>query len=587
MTKVKNFFKSAGRYLISILPAFLFFTTLLFSFSMPVFATSGGFVTDKNPTSGTVYNGDYTKFYSQSKALEQFEYDGKIFMHLYEYLCAYSVLYSIPDLNSASPIVSDFLVALAHYFQCTDSLNPPLVVQPLPLSGLRLVSYDHSKDTIHNGELCNLFEHLKPVNIEGSYLCYLRNDIFYFLLEDDDIFMVTPDCMGGFLSSGDFIIAGSAFNEAVQTNNVLYFPKNTTGIMSYRTDERYHNICDSMDHLYYQMDFYAGSFGFSPVGGGNEIYLVLFYKTDTDSYYSKMQLHFVLTSEEVWAEDRDEIDHYAYTLTCEYWDMVDGSKETSTTVTVFENLQYNYFELMWNSSGRITIQYFNDYTSYSNIFSPLSYKDFLVTDLDLFYKTDLSSSIKFGSSTNLQRHFTKSLAVHDSSCSFGGQCDIGYIASATPLSLIYDIDTTKIPENYYITVSGDTIYDYSITNPETGQKDTIQNFITNNYTFNNGDTNIDTGDHNTSIGGSGSGNGGGGGDVNVNVTVNNNIGGGGGGSYDMPDTSFFDDYLDDALEESTGIRKFIKDFFNSVPGEITKLICTGLVLAILCRLIGR
>lgn len=231
-------------------------------------------------------------------------------------------------------------------------------------------------------------------------------------------------------------VPAPTFKDHIQTANKQYYPKNASGIMSYRTDERYHNICDSMDHLYYQMDFYAGNFGFSPVGGGNEMYIVLFYKTDTDSYYSKMQLHFVLTSDEVWAEDRDEIDHYTYTLTCEYWDMVDGSKETSTTVTVFENIKYNYFDFMWNSSYRITIDYFSDYSSYSNIFSPLSYKDFLVTDLDLFYKTDLSSSIKFGSNTNLQRHFTKSLAVHDSSCSFGGQCDIGYIASATPLSLI-------------------------------------------------------------------------------------------------------------------------------------------------------
>ncbi len=47
----------------------------------------------------------------------------------------------------------------------------------------------------------------------------------------------------------------------------------------------------------------------------------------------------------------------------------------------------------------------------------------------------------------------------------------------------YTIDTTKIPDNYYITVGGDTIYDYNITNPATGDTTTINNYITNNYTF--------------------------------------------------------------------------------------------------------
>ena len=52
-------------------------------------------------------------------------------------------------------------------------------------------------------------------------------------------------------------------------------------------------------------------------------------------------------------------------------------------------------------------------------------------------------------------------------------------------------------------------------------------------------------------------------DVNVsvpdiNINVNGNGGNGGNGnSYSMPDTDFFESYLDNALEESTGIRKFI------------------------------
>lgn len=81
-------------------------------------------------------------------------------------------------------------------------------------------------------------------------------------------------------------------------------------------------------------------------------------------------------------------------------------------------------------------------------------------------------------------------------------------------------------------------------------------------------------------------------DVNVsvpdiNINVNTSGGSGDGSSYDMPDTGFFNDYLDEALEETSGIRRFISDFFGCLPGQITTLICIGLVLSILARIIGR
>lgn len=74
-------------------------------------------------------------------------------------------------------------------------------------------------------------------------------------------------------------------------------------------------------------------------------------------------------------------------------------------------------------------------------------------------------------------------------------------------------------------------------------------------------------------------------DINVNVNVNS--GTGNGSSYEMPDTEFFNEYLDDALEESSGIRRFIADFFGTLPGQITTLICIGLVISILLRIISR
>ena len=62
--------------------------------------------------------------------------------------------------------------------------------------------------------------------------------------------------------------------------------------------------------------------------------------------------------------------------------------------------------------------------------------------------------------------------------------DWGYIMSNEPFQLFVNqaqIDYDKIPDNYTITINGDTIYDYPITDPSTGKSTTINNYITNNY----------------------------------------------------------------------------------------------------------
>lgn len=64
--------------------------------------------------------------------------------------------------------------------------------------------------------------------------------------------------------------------------------------------------------------------------------------------------------------------------------------------------------------------------------------------------------------------------------------DWGYIMSETPFELFKDqtsIDFSRIPNNYTITINGDTIYDYSITNPDTGDSTTIKKYIDDDYDF--------------------------------------------------------------------------------------------------------
>lgn len=571
MVRIKNFFKSSVRYLKSILPAFLFFTTLLFTYSTPVFAsTSGGEIVEYKPevTSPTIPKSLIDEI--KDKALNWF------FPNLSEYeeTCAKSTLSAATKLYEK---YSNGNMSLYEYYL----ENVCLGMRSLIGTTSAFPAYTGWKSA--NDVILYVDEHYVGTDIDWDQV---STDVALKAVQD----FIDPTTqqikkVERAVTSDDVNLPAADLNEAIPKLNKQYFPKNATGIMSYRTDELFHNCYDSWSSPleYCMLDFYAGDFGFSATGDKKEMYFVFFEKLGDSSFYGQYQFHCTITAEDIYYEDRDEVEHTNYTLSFECWDIIDGSQSNPTSLSSITKTS-PYFVLALNSS-RPELYNFSSYSNY--ISGNASSWNTVLTDYNLIrslWKSDLSTSIRFSYSD--QQHFKGALSSHNSSCSYNGSCDFGYLASSAPISTLYNIDTTRIPENYYITVSGDTIYDYSITNPETGQKDTIQNFITNNYTFNNGDTNIDTGDHNTSIGGSGSGNGGGG-DVNVNVTVNNNIGGGDGGSYDMPDTSFFDDYLDDALEESTGIRKFISDFFNSLPGQITKLICTGLVLAILCRLIGR
>lgn len=177
--------------------------------------------------------------------------------------------------------------------------------------------------------------------------------------------------------------------------------------------------------------------------------------------------------------------------------------------------------------------------------------------------------------------------------------DWGYIMSETPFELFKDqtsIDFSRIPNNYTITINGDTIYDYSITNPDTGDSTTIKKYIDDDYDFPQVPDVPDVPDP-----GDDSGTGGkvevsgkidvsGKVDVDVNVNVNS-------GSSSNPDPGDYidpgtvdtnlDHYLEQVPELSKGFIDYLKDFFAWLPDEIYGLIILGLVVMIFCRLAGR
>ncbi len=177
--------------------------------------------------------------------------------------------------------------------------------------------------------------------------------------------------------------------------------------------------------------------------------------------------------------------------------------------------------------------------------------------------------------------------------------DWGYIMSETPFELFKDqtsIDFSRIPNNYIITINGDTIYDYSITNPDTGDSTTIKKYVDDDYDFPQVPDVPD-------VPGPGDDSGTGGkvevsgkidvsGKVDVDVNVNVNSGSSSNpdpGDYINPGTvdTNLDHYLEQVPELSKGFIDYLKDFFAWLPDEIYGLIILGLVVVIFCRLAGR
>lgn len=181
--------------------------------------------------------------------------------------------------------------------------------------------------------------------------------------------------------------------------------------------------------------------------------------------------------------------------------------------------------------------------------------------------------------------------------------DWGYILSNKPFELFANqtsIDFDKVPDNYVITINGDTIYDYSVTNPDTGDSTTINNYITNNYVIPEGEKK----DDGSSSGGSVSGSVTVGGKVDVsgditiksdpiNINVNVNSGSSSGGSAGTGEAVRFDqdiglnNYYNWMQEQTTGFSGFMKNFFGWLPADIVIMLCAGFGLVILARFLGR
>lgn len=210
-----------------------------------------------------------------------------------------------------------------------------------------------------------------------------------------------------------------------------------------------------------------------------------------------------------------------------------------------------------------------------------------MSDKELFYTSDKSDYKRYsnGAFNNFSWRYDKHIVSGE--VMYSG--DFGFLCSKSKISTVYDIDTSKIGKGQVVTINGDTIYNYTITNPETGDSSKFGDYITNNYTYitNNGGSSGGSVGGDVTVGGTIDV----GGSVAVDVNVNVNGAGGSGnvnpGDFTSAENVDLTKYYDNAVEQSTGFQKFLKAFFDFLPPELLALLLFAVSMAIVCRVFGR
>lgn len=331
-------------------------------------------------------------------------------------------------------------------------------------------------------------------------------------------------------------------------------------------------------------------------GGKNwdSFYFMLFYTDDSvGTYYSSRYIRCYPFRE------NDSV-----YICFDFYDLDSGSL-IDTEKTEWNVVNYPYVSVYHSvyDYGNNSL-YFPYFASYSDYKSDKSVSKFSVSvHFDNMVNTSYVQSNKSLTDMRKSVSFTPNSNKND---------DYGFICSSEPFQLFgsqTSIDYDKIPDNYTITINGDTIYDYDITNPDTGKTTKITNYITNNYTIpDDGGSSGDSGSGSGTV----SGNVTVGGKVDVSgkieidtkpidININVNNSGSGSGSSgtsgagenigDYIDTGTIETdingYLDKVPKVSKDFIDYLKDFFAWLPPEIYGLLILGLIVAIFCRISGR
>lgn len=386
------------------------------------------------------------------------------------------------------------------------------------------------------------------------------------------------------ITSDTPVISSDDLSSKIEELNQDISPKSRGLFLnSYRTDTYYFEGTTKYD--YFSVPIFCLYQDPSSHSSLEDLYVIPFYLDDEGTYYYlKYQLHLYYT------DFSSEVGSLA--LRCDVYRhsslgyVLDDSLSGDVLYCSADTKPYQVRALVKSQGSTFRYVSESEYNSLANTHIASVPFD----ELGYFYTADESQSL-----------FISDLAYECYACfkqfyknNKYKNNDLGFICSTDMISTTYsDIDTTKIPANQIVTINGDTIYEYNITNPETGDSSKFGDYITNNYTYITNNYGGESG------GSSGSGVGGNvtvggkidvGGSVDVNINVN---GGAGGNGIANPDDFTSADevdltkYYDNAVEQSTGFQKFLKDFFGFLPAELLALILFAVAMAIVCRVFGR
>lgn len=402
------------------------------------------------------------------------------------------------------------------------------------------------------------------------------------------------DIAPGYVTSEDF-------KSSLSEDSSKYSVKNSAGKISYRNDKYYQT--GLWQRVYSPTFFFAGEF--NSVSSPDGFYCVPFFTDGTTRYIGEYQMHFYFSTE------YDYTNKTAVKYLClDLFKLADGSASEPElrfkSTSDFDD--FSYFYLIPVNSASPWWKFYG-FSSLTDFYSNKNYTLLTLANISNSYfkliSPDFSQTLDFYNVWNSSTYyFIQDYETHNKNCSLEND-DIGFITSSSPLSTTYNFDINKISDGQLVTVTGgDTIYNYTILNPETGDSSKFGDYITNNYTY---ITNVNGGEGSGGSGVGGSVTVGGeievGGSVGLDINVNvpdininvngNGSGAGGSGSISNPDdfTSAenvdLTKYYDSAVEQSTGFQKFLKDFFGFLPAELLGLILFAVAMAIVCRVFGR
>lgn len=415
----------------------------------------------------------------------------------------------------------------------------------------------------------------------------------------------------GEISAQHPIISSDDFADIIHKDNTSYTPKSAeTWKLTWRSNPlgRFYESGSSHNPINY-IPLSNDSKGYTDF---TELYIVPYFRDpDGLEYYSQYQFHIYLQS---WEDPNSDVflgcDVYSYTK-----DFKGILTEELTGIHIVDlasdHLPYKIAIQFPQNGNTFFFNLYNTNTSYAN------HRVDTTTSIDVFrnidstlhnswadvYSSDLSKHYSLRSSflrfdrtlCNVDAESYPVIATLNNPDKDDGVTDVGYIASNDLIRFTYsDIDISKIAKDQIVTINGDTIYNYNITNPETGDTSKFGDYITNNYTYitnNNGSQSGGAGTvgGNVEVGGKIEV----GGSVGVDVNVNVNGNGGGAGVTPNPEDFLQGDevdltsYYDKAVEDASGVRRFLGVFFDFLPAELLGLLCLLVVVAICCRIFGR